>query len=72
MTDYTYYNRGKCISCKEIIWNTHPSSSINCSCGESTITPTTTNNVEIITDEEFIEVIKTEFPLLGEVNLIEL
>tara|TARA_R110002167_G_scaffold324645_3_gene530737 strand:- start:371 stop:652 length:282 start_codon:yes stop_codon:yes gene_type:complete len=67
--EYTYHNRGRCVSCEKIIWNTATQGSILCSCTVGVIHPTTSSNVSTITDEAFKEALREEFTITGDIIL---
>jgi hypothetical protein len=68
--EYEYHNRGRCISCKQIIWTTDLTCGTQCACTNAWIGSSSQINIESITDEEFISQIKIEFNIDEEIILI--
>lgn len=69
-TYYEYYNRGKCNNCGMMIWNDNKNSSIMCACNKSSIIIDEFNNVSDVTDEEFIDAVRSELLLASEENIV--
>lgn len=52
---YTYYIRGRCLDCGDLIWLTHIDQNIICKCGKASIMHRKAYNTEPITDAELVE-----------------
>ena len=64
---YTYYRRGKCLDCGDIIWTNHPDGQggVQCKCGKASINHDIEKNISEITDKEFLIPLREEFWWLG-------
>lgn len=60
MIYYSYYNRGKCVSCNQVIWNTSPLNSVQCQCNSAFLSYSTSTNITNVEDDEFILSIQEE------------
>ncbi len=61
---YTYYRRGRCKDCDNIIWTNHDDTraGILCKCGKASIKRGKETNINPITDEEHVaELLATDF-----------
>lgn len=66
---YTYYERGKCRDCADVMWIMVPENRVICPCYEASIKGSVLTNMEDITDEEHLVAIRKEFWWLGDITV---
>jgi hypothetical protein len=58
---YTWYQRGKCKYCENILWTNHKINSVVCKCGKASILIDKKKNIKKISNEEHLIEIRKEF-----------
>lgn len=70
--EYKYFNRGKCIFCNQLIWNTTPGTGVVCRCSSASIIGNDFVNVVDPTDSEFILAVQAETFTTDDIQLIKI
>lgn len=60
---HTYFKRGRCPVCNDVLWTTDTIVPVTCSCGATTIHPDKEDNSLPISDAEFLPIVYMDLSL---------